>query len=616
MAEGISLHQKGRLAQAQAIYDRVLGKDASHFDALHLSGVIAYQTGRAENAVELIGKAIRVNPGVAAAYCNRGSALLDLGQFDAAVSDYRKAIDLNRDYAEAHNNLATACIRRRRFDEGLACADRAIRIKPGLAEAHDNRGQALHELGRIAQALESYERAIAINPGLAGAYNNRGNSLLEAGKPEAALASFDTAIGIQPDFAEAHSNRGNALRALGQPEAALASCERAIAIKPRYAVAHNNRGIALRELHRLDAAIASFDRAIEIDPAYAEAFGNRGNALTDLKQIDAALASYDGAIRLDPDDAKSQWNRSLALLLAGDLEAGWPSYEWRWKRKEPAQHQRRFAQPLWLGEPSLSGKTILLHSEQGLGDALQFCRYAKPVHAMGAHVVLEVPRSLAAVLRGLEGVGEIIHRGSPPPPFDYHCPLLALPLALRTNLATIPRADRYLHADPAALAKWSARLGTASAPRIGLVWSGSTIHTNDRNRSIPLAGLLLHLPPGFEYVSLQKEVRPADAKVLASHPAIRHFGDALEDFADTAALCELMDLVVSVDTSVAHLAAALGRPTWILLPFAPDWRWLLEREDSPWYESVRLYRQGADWNWEPVLRRIAGDISKIAGGAI
>jgi hypothetical protein len=283
-------------------------------------------------------------------------------------------------------------------------------------------------------------------------------------------------------------------------------------------------------------------------------------------------------------------------------------YEWRWKVESPASQPRQFQEPLWLGDVSLAGQTILLHAEQGLGDTLQFCRYAPLVKSLGAHVLFEAPQILHPVLGGLEGIDQLFKKGDPLPGFDLQCPLLSLPLAFKTTIVTIPSSGAYLKSEPELVKTWAIRLGERRVPRVGLVWSGNPGHGNDRNRSVSLAALLAQLPAGLDYVSLQKEIRDADRATLDAFGNVRFFGPELRDFADTAALSDLMDIVISVDTSVAHLCGALGKPTWMLLPFCPDWRWLLERNDSPWYDSMTLYRQPSVGDWDAVFSRVSTDL--------
>jgi Tfp pilus assembly protein PilF len=440
---------------------------------------------------------------------------------------------------------------------------------------------------------------------VAEAHYLRGNVLAGLKQWEPALASYERAIALKPDHAEAFSNRGIVLAELKQWEAALASHERAIALKPDYADAFSNRGIVLAELKQWDAALASYERAIEIKPNNAEAFLNRGSAHAELKQWEPALASYERAIALEPNQARAHFNRSAIWLLLGEYAKGWAEYEWRWKQEglTAFPDERHFSQPRWLGEP-IAGKAVLLYAEQGLGDTLQFCRYASLVAGLGARVILEVQPPLLRLLSGLEGVSQLLPRGSPLPSFNYCCPLMSLPWVFKTDSQSIPHANRYLAGEASKVAAWKARLGRTNKPRVGLSWSGNTNHMKDRYRSIALADLARYLPEGFQYISLQKDIRESDRRTLRSSPHILNFMDHCADFADTAALCECLDLVISVDTSVVHLNAALGQRTWVLLPFVPDWRWLEGRMDSPWYPSVTLYRQQALGDWCGVLERL------------
>jgi tetratricopeptide (TPR) repeat protein len=503
----------------------------------------------------------------------------------------------------------------------LAEAKTLLRAVVHLQPAH---GDALNLLGIVACRLHDYQdaavlfgRAIALRPDDAQCFSNRGIALKELGRFDAAVMSFDRAIALDPCFAEAYYNRGIVLQRMARFDAAAASYRSAIACKPGYAQAHCNLGNALRLMDRLEAAIASYDQAIAADPCYAEAYFNRGNTLRDSAQLNAAIASFDQAIALRPDYAEAHWHKSLALLLNGDFASGWKLYEWRIQKPDTRRHHRAFAQPVWTGAEPLQGKTILLHAEQCLGDTIQFCRYATLVARRGARVILQVPKALAELLGSLDGVADVIS-GAALPQFDLHCPLLSLPLAFGTDAASIPCSGKYLASDAGMQRHWAGRLGPPSGvarPRVGLAWSGSAMHGNDRNRSIALADLLAHLPDGIEYVSLQQDIREGDRAALDARPDIRHFGEQLWDFSDTAALCELMDLVVSVDTSVAHLAGALGVPTRLLLPHVPDWRWMLERQDSPWYASMALLRQEHTGDWSGVFDRLKAELAGIAAAS-
>ena len=522
----------------------------------------------------------------------------------------RLILGSNADHFEALYLMGMIAGQTQRAPEAAQLLARAAALNPLRADVCNYLGIVLRELGRLDEALASHERVVVLAPEFAQAYNNCGVLLAELHRPEAALRRFDSALVQAPTDAQAHNNRANALRAVRRPEAALEGYAQAISLRPAYAEAHSNRGVALAELGRCEEAIASHDLAIALEPGYADAYSNRGLVLADLKRHAAALASYGRALALKPDAAPAHSNRALCLLQLGDYTRGWEEYEWRWHTGYMEQDRRDYVQPLWLGSPSLKGKTILLHSEQGLGDTLQFCRYAPLLAAMGARVVLEVQTPLVLLLAGLKGAAQVLARGAALPACDYHCPLLSLPLAFKTELNDIPLGIPYVASDAAHHAAWQSALGAKAKPRIGLAWSGRATHTNDRNRSMALAQLLPLLSADMEWISLQQEVRAADAPALAAHPEIRHYGDRLIDFADTAALVEQTDLVITVDSVVAHLAGAMGKPVWVLLPYNSDWRWLAEREDSPWYPTARLFRQQAIGDWAGVIRRIGAELAR------
>jgi tetratricopeptide (TPR) repeat protein len=432
------------------------------------------------------------------------------------------------------------------------------------------------------------------------------------GQHEEALQSIDRSLALRPGDADALLNRGNVLEQLRRYEEALASYDQALALRADFAEAALNRGIALRYLSRHEEALTSYDRALALRPDYADAWNARGASLWDLRRLDAALASYDKALALNRDFASAHFNEGCIRLLTGDFTRGWEQYEWRWRDPKLAFPQRDFAEPRWTGTESLQGKTILLHAEQGMGDTLQFCRYVPLVAARGAAIVLEVQPALQALLAQLPGVIQVIAQGEPRPAFDYQCPLLSLPLAFGTGLASIPAPPAYLFADEQRIRLWRSRLGETALPRVGLAWSGSTWHRNDQHRSISLRAFQRLCVPGIDFVSLQKEVRPADQPLLDALPEVRTFSTELTDFTETAALLACLDLIICVDTAVLHLAGALGRPAWLLLPFTPDWRWLLDRDDSPWYPTVRLFRQPKAGDWDSVLVRAGDELSSWA----
>jgi hypothetical protein len=363
---------------------------------------------------------------------------------------------------------------------------------------------------------------------------------------------------------------------------------------------------------RYEEAVAAYDSALSIAPDHVKAWNNRGLALQALNRHAEALTSFSRALEIRKDYADAHFNQALALLTIGDFRRGFEKYEWRWRRTGMPAHGRSYGRPLWLGEYPLQRKTILLHAEQGLGDTIHFARYVPLLARAGARVVLEVQAQLAPLLGRLEGAASVVARGEPLPPFDVHCPLGSLPLALKTEPATIPAEASYLKGDDARIAKWRARIGPLERPRVALAWAGNAQHINDRNRSIALSRLAsLWSAASPRFIGIQRELRGEDGELLAREPRVMQIGAELDDFADTAAVIALVDLVVSVDTSVAHLAGAMGRPVWILLPFSPDWRWALAGESSPWYPTARLFRQPGLGDWDSVIERVGRELDRF-----
>lgn len=502
------------------------------------------------------------------------------------------------------NLLGIIAVRAGRSTLAIDLFSQAVSADPNRAMAHNNLGLALQSCHRLEQALTSFDNALALDPNDADAHYMRSMVLGSLGRHDEALRSSARALVIRPGFVEALNSRGLALARQQRMTEALESFDQALAIKSDYAEAFNNRGNTLKLLNRLQEALASYEQALALQPEYADAEYNRGIVLSELAQTQMAIASYTRVLALNPDYAGAHWNLALCMLQSGDFSRGWIEHEWRWREAQMAAHKREFTQPLWLGDKSLAGKTVLLHAEGGLGDTLQFCRYVKRVAALDARVVLEVPPLLMTLLADLEGVQQVVCKGDRLPAFDFHCPLMSLPLAFRTEIPTIPADIPYLKAGADRVAVWQGRLGTRLKPRIGLAWSGNLAHVNDRNRSLALSDLLPLIDDRAEWISLQKDVRPSDAAALNGCREIRHYGQLLNDFTDTAALVALVDLVITVDTSVAHLAGAMGKPVWILLPFSPDWRWLLGRDDSPWYPTARLFRQSARGDWAGAIAAV------------
>ena len=574
--KGKAFHQQNNFVEAQEIYEEILLIQPGHFDTLSLLGSLFAQIKKYSEAIKYLSKALKINSNDARTQCNQGIVLKEL----------------------------------KRFDEALSSFDQAITIEPSYADAFNNQGIVLMELKRFDEALSSYDQAIMIEPRFAQACYNRGNTLIELKRFDEALSSFDQAIKINSNHLNAYNNKGIVLKLLKRFDEALSVYDQAISIKPDYPKTYYNQGKTLQELNRHNEAVVSYDHAISIKPDYLDAYNNLGNIFQELKQFDKALANYNHAISIDPDYADAYFNKSTLLLLRGDYREGWQLYEWRWKQKHNINALRSYKKPLWIGNESLTNKTLLIIIEQGFGDYIQFIRYALLAEQLGAKVILEVPLVLMKLTSTLKGHFIFVESGKLLPEFDYYCPVVSLPLAFKTSVETIPAALPYLYVDEAKKQQWNKRLVKQSRLRIGIVWAGNPDHKNDHNRSLLLKKFssLLRLP--FEFHSLQKDIREVDAQTIINFPHIYQHQDELHDFSDTAALIDAMDIIISVDTSVAHLAGAMGKKLWLLLPYLPDFRWMLDREDSPWYPSARLYRQEKINDWNSVLKNLEADLLK------
>jgi len=479
-------------------------------------------------------------------------------------------------------------------------------------EAICQEGWAHHRAGRLDKARKAYNKVLLRDPKHFDSLRLLGALHLQSGQFEAGLPLLRRAIRVNPAVAHVHCHLGDVLTALGRPEEALQSFEKALALAPQLAEAHHNRGQALQTLGRPAEALESYDAAIALNSRHPLWHNNRGLVLAELNRPQDALASYDAALALKPDYVEALANRSVALLVMGRFEIGWPAFEARKLRDRPRRtlESGRF----WTGEADLAGRRLFLHHEQGLGDSIQFVRYLPLLEEKGAKIILSAQDTLAPLLRSSFPAVELIGEDETPEDFDFHCPLPSLPLALSTRLETIPAPQRYLGSEPARRARFEALLGERRAPRIGLAWSGNPAHKNDLNRSIPFAQLAPLLTGDAQWIALQNEIRADDLGAFRQSGKVAFLGDALGDFADAAALTDLMDLVISVDTSLVHLAGALGKPVWILLPFSPDWRWMLGRDDSPWYPSARLFRQPGIGDWNSVLETVAAALGGVAVG--
>lgn len=532
------------------------------------------------------------------------------GRLRDAEKIYARVLKAVPDNFDALNLLGTVKAQLGSIGEAHRLLSAAVKINPRVPEAWVHLGHVFHALKRDPEALECYDKARTLAPDSDEILNHHANILLSLGRAEEALAEFRQILARSPRHAEARVNCGIAHAALGFPEEAVAEFDRALTLAPHHPAAHYNRGVALFDLGRYAEATEANERALAALPDHAGAWLNRGRALAALNRLDDALASYAKVHAIRKNDADTYFMESLALLTRGEYRRGFEKYEWRWRRTGMATPRGR-GKPLWLGEYPVARKTVLVHAEQGLGDTIQFARYVPLLAEAGAKVVLEVQPELTALMARLDGAPAILARGAPPPPFDIHCPVGSLPLAFKTEPGTVPAKIPYLGADEAHLATWSMRLGALTRPRIALAWSGNASHVNDGNRSIPFAKLAPLFSVPAHFVSIQRDLRDADEAALAGESRITHVGGELIDFADTAAAIALCDLVIAVDTAVAHLAGAMGRPLWLLIPFAPDWRWTLEGESSPWYPTAHLFRQSSLGDWDGVVARVASELTRF-----
>ena len=572
LRQGIALFQQGRTVEAEALLGDLRRRHPGDFNILHMLGLMLMQ-GRAPA---------------------RGVALI------------REALGVRSDFAPAWNNLGNGLRRLGQDEEALRAYDRALALQPGFAEAHGNRGAALLALGRPQQALADFDAALAAQPGQAQLLLARADALLALGRAAEALAGYDAVIALAPNHAETFNSRGRALVVLGDKAAALDSFNRALELAPRYPAASSNRGNVLLATGRAIEALADHDRAVALEPGNFRAHNNRGNALLALKRLDEAQQSYERAIALGSAYAEAHWNLGVTLLLGGDFERGLEEYQYR--------HQAGFSLPqdgwpadrLWTGAQDIRGKTLLIHCEQGMGDTIQFCRYALMARDRGARVLLKPQAGLERLLATL-GVG--IVRDTPA--FDFHVPLLDLPRAFATRPDSIPAPRAYLAAEPARVAQWREKLG-ADGFKIGICWQGNPTATSDIGRSFPLRMFApVAALPDVRLIALQKGAGLEQVHDLSVEMPSPPFDDGPDAFLDTAAIMMNLDLVITSDTAVAHLAGALGRPVIVALQHVPDWRWLLDRDDSPWYPTMQLVRQHERSDWTGVIARIETHIQSL-----
>jgi tetratricopeptide (TPR) repeat protein len=617
LQSGFQRHRQGDLEGAEQWYRQVLAAEPANGDAWALLGAASIGRGRLEEAEKQLREALRLNSNHGGAHDNLGIVLAKLDRNEEAAVCFREALRLNSSNAETYMNLGNVLTAQGKLPEAEATYRRAIALRPNLALAHFQLANTLRDQKRIEEAVAGFRQALRLQPDDHKVLNNLGSALQELGKPEEAIRCFKEAIRIRPDYGRAYSNLGNAYRELGQLDEAVAYCEKALEFDPDSAEAQNTLGAALFHQGKVQEAVQRFEPAIQLKPGFANAYHNLGAAIMEQGKPEEALDRFRQAVRHQPDYATAHMSLGMVYLTLGKFEEGWPEYEWRWKTKDFAM--RPLKQPRWEGGP-LDGKTILLYAEQGLGDTLHFVRYVRLVKERGAKVILECQAALMRLLARTPGIDQFVAAGAELPPFDVHAPLLSLPLLFSTAEATIPADVPYVFPDPGLEQRWRAELKAIVGFKIGVNWQGNPEHKKDRYRSFPLERLgPIARMPGVKLISLQKGPGADQLRTAGVTLGVLDLGTRLDEkagpFMDTAALMKSLDLVITSDTATAHLAGALGVPVWVALPFAPDWRWLLQRSDSPWYPTMRLLRQSRQGDWEGVFEAMAEALRAQMAGA-
>lgn len=637
--EAVAHHQAGRFPQAESLYQQVLRQQPNQPDAMRLLGVLEMHRGRLDVAIDLLRRAQQAYPQFADMHAAYGQALASAGRLleaanalqqarkinpqspelcndlanvhlgmnhvEEAIRLYQDALARRADFPEALNNLAAALMRVGRLDQASLACRRAIELRPNFVEAYCNLGSLLHQQGHHEQAMNTLRQGLSMSPDDLNLLMNLAESQRVTRQFQQATATIQRILQLQPQLSVAHNSLGVIFHEQQLFEQAKDAYRQAISLQPDFAEAHYNLGTTFHESHDEEPAIAEFGEAIRLQPTMVQAWNNMGNALLNIGRQSEAAEAQRRAIAIRPDMPAAHFNLGTALLTLGDLQNGFKEFEWRWQTPELSLSHRKFAQPRWNGE-RIDGKTILLHAEQGFGDTIQFIRYALQVVEAGGKILLACQPELKRLLSCAPGIQQITAGDVPLPRFDLHCPLMSLPLVLKTTLNNLPAPIPYLSAEPALAEEWREKFKThAGRFKVGLIWAGRPTHTHDSRRSIALQQLApLTQIEGCTFFSLQKGNRADQASQPPAGMELIDLGPQLHDFADTAAVLDQLDLLITVDTASAHLAGAMGRPVWVLLPFAPDWRWMLGRNDSPWYPTMRLFRQPSLDDWSPAIASV------------
>jgi tetratricopeptide (TPR) repeat protein len=602
------LVSSGSIEEAERLSSELIKIYPQHVPLLQCRGVIFALLNRHKEAIKCYEKVLKKTPNNLDCMLNLASSLNDVGENLKALSFLDRVISVSPKYFEAHYNKGNVLNDLGMIENAIASFEQAVSINPGDPRAHHNLAKCFHDIGRYELAITEYDKAISLDPKYGEAWSNKGVTLLENRQYAEAIECFDTAIALAPRFAAAYSNKGLVLHALKNFDGAIAEYDKAISVDPNYAEAWSNKGVTLLENRQYAEAIECFDTAIALAPRFAAAYSNKGLVFHALKNFDEAIAEYDKAISLDPNYAEACLNKSFSELLLGKFDSGWKNFEYRWKLKE-FDAERHAAIPRLSSLGFIEHKKILIWAEQGLGDSIQFFRYVLLLCDLGANVVFEAPESLAPIFpkrENLEVVTEAFNVD-----FDFQLPLLSLPLIFDERKEAIPDNINYIDIKPEKINFFAGVMRSKKPYKIGLVCSGQKNHRNDMNRSIPLHQFASILDQGHQYFLIQKEIRVGDEEFLKDG-GIKSLAHAINDFSDTAAIILNLDCVISVDTSVIHLAGTLNKKAFLMLPFCPDWRWQINRGDTPWYPSLRIIRQTNMNDWSQAMSELKIAVSNLA----
>jgi len=598
---------------ANALFQKLVKAHPDNPKVLLQYAVLKLQTGENSFAEDFLKKSLAKNEGNPLTAKYLGLALLRQSKFEAALETFEKVeAGLEKD-PDFHYYKGQTLGSLNRLEDAVKSVARALTLRPEFPSYLHILGTLFTQLKQDKRALPIYYRALDLSPTMWAARMSLGHALMKLGRHKEAISHYAEVLRDAPDRLDVMTNLGNAYLATEDYVTAESQFKKLKDMFPAQAVVYNNLGNFYSKTNRYDEALLHYEQAIERQHVYPEAWNNYSITLRRLNRVEESLKGLETAITQKVEFPDARWNRSLCLLLLGRIDEGFSEYEWRWRGGVKELKPRKMSKPEWKTGESIQGKRIFVHSEQGLGDHIQFMRYLPILQSMGAQVMAEFPEPLLEIAKGYAPDITWVERGTRKlPEFDVYCPLLTIPARLSTTLETIPAPKAYLKATPERKKFFQEKLKDTQGPRVGLVWSGNPKHQNDRNRSLTLKSLLNALGKAeFTPVSLMKEVRPEDQEYLKENANVLDFSQDLDSFADTAGLIANLDLVITVDTSVAHLAGALGCPVWVLTPFAPDWRWMLDRRDSPWYPSMVLYRQHAPHDWDGVMKEVAEDLQKI-----